>query len=277
MKVALTGSSGNIGGRIASVLERHGHEVIRLGRRPCGKNWVRYQMGDDPYQLPWLGVDTLIHCAHDFKPCDWSSIVTCNVNPSICLFHAAAEAKVSKRIFISSLSSFDGCHSMYGKAKRKIELEVLSPGTTVIRPGLVWGSDSGGVMYSLEHAVRLIGVIPYPFGGNEMQFTIHVDDLTDSIVSLAERPPSARSELLCYANQQPLSLQHILRVIAKRQNVSRVILPIPWPLLNAVLKTAEVLRIPLPFRSDSLIGLVHGLVNPAIDSPPNGITFRSFL
>lgn len=237
---------------------------------------MRYELGDDPYQLPWNGVDVLIHCAHDFKPCDWPAIVGRNVNPSISLFHAAADAKVLKRIFVSSLSSFDGCRSMYGKAKRKIEQEVLGPGAIVIRPGLVWGAGPGGVMASLERAVRLMPMVPFPCGGNAMQYLVHADDLAESVVSLAGQPPSAHAELVSFAHPQPLSLHGILGLIAKRENVTRLFLPIPWPAIMATLKTAEAIRMPLPFRSDSLAGLVHGLPAPIINSPPDGVTFRPF-
>jgi hypothetical protein len=53
---------------------------------------------------------------------------------------------------------------------------------------------------------------------------------------------------------------------------------VPWQPVSGFLKVAEALHVPLPLRSDSILGLVH----PAADVPgvkrlkELGIEFRSF-
>jgi nucleoside-diphosphate-sugar epimerase len=276
MKVALTGVTGIVGGSIAAALRRHGHEVLCLSRRPCDGHHVPYRLEDDPSRLPWQGVDALIHAAHDFTARTREEIAERNVRPSIALFEAAARAGVSRRVFISSMSSFEGCRSDYGLAKRVVENEVLRHGARVVRPGLVWATKAGGVMAALEHAVRCFPVVPYPVGGNAAQFLIHADDLAEAVTNIIENPPPDDGGPLTLAHAAPLHLRDILRIIARRKPHRRLWLPVPWQVAMAGLKAAELAGIRLSVRSDSLTGLVRGNPAPRIDEPPAGVTFRPF-
>lgn len=278
MKVAVTGASGYLGAGIAETFRNHGHEVHCLSRKPCGENWVPYSLLDDPRQLPWDNVEVLIHAAYDFTPRHWREIIRTNVDPSIALFQAAAAANVRSPVFISSMSSFDGCRSDYGKAKRMVEMEVLRLGGTVIRPGLVWSEQSGGVMGALERAVTTLPIIPFPDGGTEaLQFLIHRSDLSEALVAFAQRPPPPGQKVQSLAHPTALPLRAVLQTIAHRIERRRCFIPIPPGCIMAGLKAAEWAGIPIPFRSDSLVGLLCGNPDPKIDAAPEGITFRPFV
>ncbi len=277
MRVAITGASGYLGTCLSTAFREDGHEVLSLSRKVCGDQWIPYSLQDNPRDLPLDGVDVLVHAAYDFSPSSWQEIIKVNVAPSIALFQAAAEANVRTRIFISSMSSFDGCRSHYGRAKRMIEKELLQQGGIVVRPGLVWGARSGGVMGSLERAVAVLPAVPYPSGGkNARQFLIHQLDLSEGLVSLAKRPPLADQNLLSMAHPIPLSLRSILQILANRTNRSRVFLPLPPQCVMVGLKLAEMVGLPIPFRSDSLVGLVHGNPNPNFDHTAAESAFRPF-
>ena len=278
MKIAITGASGYVGTRIADRFRFHGHEVISLTRRPCPAPWISYTLDDNPFTIHWSGIDALVHAAYDFQPTNWPEIVEKNVNPSIALLRAAHEAGVRKLIFISSMSSFDDCRSNYGKAKLLIENQVRDLGVLSVRPGLVWGSRSGGVMGSLEKLVNKTPLVPYLTGsGNLTQFLVHHEDLSEAIVVLAGEPTSDSSPVRTIAHATPVPLLSILKAIATRSGKSRLYLPISWRLLLAGLRCAEMLGLRASFRSDSLIGLVHGNPSPEITTPPPGIQYRSFL
>jgi hypothetical protein len=66
--------------------------------------------------------------------------------------------------------------------------------------------------------------------------------------------------------------------IAASQGRTLRAIPVPWQLVSGVLKTAEVLDVPLPFRSDSILGLVHPSAEvPGVERLKElGIEFRSF-
>lgn len=74
----------------------------------------------------------------------------------------------------------------------------------------------------------------------------------------------------------PVSLLAILQSIAKRSHRTRLYVPVPWQLVMAGLKFIEMLGIRSLFRSDSLIGLVHGNPHPEITAPPAGTHYRPF-
>ena len=278
MKIAITGASGYLGEGFAETFRRHGHEVLSLSRRQCGENWVPYTLRSEPRDLPLQGVDVLIHAAYDFAPRHWPEIVETNVRPGIALFEAAAAVNVRSTILISSMSSYDGCQSNYGRAKLMLEKGCLGLGARVIRPGLVWGGNPGGVMGALEKAVAALPIVPFPNGGSgATQFLIHRSDLAESLVALAESTQPTVPAVLSLANPTPFSLPAILRTIAARNHQRRTFLPVPWRCVMAGLKAAEMAGIPVPFRSDSLVGLLHGNPDPQIDAPPAGISFRPFV
>lgn len=273
MRVGVTGSSGYVGSRIAACLERKGHEVVRMGRRPTDSPWVAYSLEADPARLPLGSLDALVHAAYDFRPISWRSILEINVEGSVRLLEAATQAGVKRIIFVSSMSSFEGCRSNYGKAKRMIEKSALSIGVLVVRPGLVWGGESGGVMGALEKAVASSPVVPCLAGhGGLSQYLVHEDDLCEAFSATLDS--EHRAEIVSMAHPTAFSLSKILLTIARRNGLRRIILPVPWHIVMLVLKAGEALRLTLPFRSDSLLGLVYGttLIEPA----PSAETFRPF-
>jgi nucleoside-diphosphate-sugar epimerase len=257
MNVAVTGASGYVGGAIAREFERRGHQVLRLSRRTCTGNWRYFSLGDDPAELPWDGIDALVHAAYDFAPRGWDKIRTSNVDPSIRLLAAAHQAGVRRIVFISSLSAFEGCRSLYGKAKFMIEGEALAIGGAVIRPGLVWGDCPGGMMGSLEKIVRDLPVVPFLSGaGGLRQFLVHEKDLADSVVSHTFR--NTETKIVPIAHPNSLTLREIVLGISRKRKLGRLFFPVPWQFMMAFLKIAECGGIALPFRSDSLKGLING-------------------
>jgi nucleoside-diphosphate-sugar epimerase len=277
MKVAITGASGYVGTCLSNGFRQQGHEVFSLSRRRCAAPWLAYTMTDDPTVLPWNSVDVLIHAAYDFTAHTWDEILEKNVKPAVALFIAAKQAEVRHLIFISSMSSFNGCLSNYGKAKLIVEKEVLALGAIVIRPGLVWGDRSGGVMGKLEKLVTKLPIVPFLIGGKNLhQYLIHEMDLAAAIVAIAEDLPEKAGTLQTTAHPDPISLLIILKSIAQRAKQSRLYLPIPLQCAMAGLKFIEALGIRSMFRSDSLIGLVHGNPDPQFTAPATGIRYRRF-
>jgi nucleoside-diphosphate-sugar epimerase len=277
MKVAITGASGYLGGRIADAFRRHGHEVLSLSRRPCPDPWLSYSLGDDPDRLPWNGIEVLVHAAYDFNAGTLEEIIEKNVRPGVALFHSASRAGVGRLLFISSMSCFDGCRSNYGKAKHLIEKEAHALGAHVIRPGLVWGEHSGGIMGTLELLVKKLPIVPYLAGGNLLkQYLVHDEDLAETVVALACKPSSGNGTPHTVAHPSPVPFPAILKTIANRAGRRPLFLPVPWQPVMLMLKLIEATGIRFPFRSDSLVGLVHSNPSPDFTEPLAGVRYRTF-
>jgi nucleoside-diphosphate-sugar epimerase len=237
---------------------------------------IPYELGAAAERLPWEGVDALVHCAYDFGPKEWAKIRRVNVDGSIALLRAAREHGVKRVVFISSLSSFPGCRSRYGKAKLEIEGAALELGCAVVRPGLVWSQNPGSMLAALERSVRSRAV-PLIGDGSYPQYLVSDEDLAELIFALCEVDAPTVVRAISAAHPQKHSLRSLLEGFARAQNRHPLFVPVPWPLIYVGLKTLEMLGLPVPFRSDSLIGIVFQNPAPQFDLPEfPGIKFRPY-
>ncbi|EDY18259.1 NAD-dependent epimerase/dehydratase [Chthoniobacter flavus Ellin428] len=262
---------------MARCFRAHGWDVLGFGRRSVTyAQRVPYQLGDDPWSLPWGEVDALVHCAYDFRPKSPGKIHEINVDGSIGLLRAAREAGVKRAVFISSLSSFPGCRSLYGQAKLEVEAAALELGWAVVRPGLVWSNTSGSLMRSLERAASG-RFIPLIGDGSYIQYLVFDEDLAELVFALCQSDAPSISHAISAAHPEKISLRSLLQRMADKQGNRPTFVPIPWRLMHAGLKALETLGLPAPFRSDSLIGIVFQNPAPEFALPElPQVTFRPF-
>jgi nucleoside-diphosphate-sugar epimerase len=275
---AITGSNGYVGGCVKNYFAALGWEILELTRSPKeNSRGLKFQLGAEISPSLLAGVDALVHCAYDFQPLRWDEILAVNVEGTRKLFAAARAAGVGKIICISSISAYDGCRSLYGKAKLEIEKVALENGALVIRPGLVYGSGPGGMFGKLAAQVRKSSVIPMIGDGSQIQFLVHNEDLCAFIEKFATGEVETGTKILTAANNQPWPFKKLLLEIARALGKNPKFIPLPWRLVWAGLKSAERCGLKLNFRSDSLVSLMYQ--NPAPDFSANskvGLVCRPF-
>jgi nucleoside-diphosphate-sugar epimerase len=275
---AITGSNGYVGGCLKNYLAAHGWEILELTRQPKpGTRAVAFQLGVEISPQTLACVNALVHCAYDFKPLRRDEIRAVNVDGTKKLFQAARMAGVGKIICISSISAYEGCRSLYGRAKLEIEKIALENGALVIRPGLVYGSGPGGMFGKLAAQVRKSPVIPLIGDGSQIQFLVHNEDLSTFIERCASGEVNITPGILTAANEQPWAFMQLLLEIARALDKKPKLVPLPWRLVWAGLKAAEICGLKLNFRSDSLVSLMHQ--NPKPDFSANaevGLVCRPF-
>jgi nucleoside-diphosphate-sugar epimerase len=265
---AITGSNGYVGGCLKNYFIAQGWEILELMRQPkVGPHRAAFQLGAEIAPATLAGVQALVHCAYDFKPLRWAEIQQINVAGTQKLFRAAHAVGVEKIIAISSISAYDGCRSLYGKAKLEIEKLALDNGAFVIRPGLVYGSGSGGMFGKLTAQVRQSSLIPMIGDGAQIQFLVHQEDLAAFIEQCAKGGVRLAPRLFTAAHAQPWPFKQLLLEIARALGKQPKFIPLPWRLVWAGLKTAELGGLKLNFRSDSLVSLMYQ--NPRPDFSPN--------
>lgn len=265
-RCAVSGTGGYLGGRVKAVLLEHGWKVVELTRRPKPDNTaIAFQLGESVSPGALAGVRALVHCAYDFKPLSWQAIHATNVAGSEKLFRSAQQAGVERLIYISSISAFDGCRSLYGKAKLESEAFAHSLGATVIRPGLIWGEPPTGMFGRLVYQVEKARILPLFGGGAQIQYLIHDEDLARFVCRCAEGPvePSAGARPITVAHEQPWPFRQILEAIARAKGKRISFLPVPWRLLWAFVKGLETCHVPLNFKSDSLVSLMFQNPTPS--------------
>jgi nucleoside-diphosphate-sugar epimerase len=254
----LTGARGFVGSRLKGHLERAGWQVTAWTRLPePGTGAVAFHLGQEVDPSLFKGAQALVHCAYDFEPRLWEEIAAINVNGSQKLLVAARAAGVRQVVFISSLSAFTGCRSLYGRAKVEIEGFARSSGAFVIRPGLVYSDNPGGMFGRLVCQVRNARFVPIIWGGRQMQYLLHDEDLGHVVQGCLDGRVPAGVEPITVAREQGWELKEILAQIARALGRRVTFLPVPWHLAWLGLKGLELAGARPNFRSDSLISLVY--------------------
>ena len=258
MKVAVTGATGYLGRHVVAALRNRHHDVVALGRTRPRSQDIEHMPFDlnnsvlTEADFARRGITALIHCAWDFYPRSRNAVHQINVVGAKRLADAAHGLRL---VDVSTMSAFDGCRSIYGRAKLEVEEIFLRAGGMVFRPGLIWGGEMGGMMASLQKLSRL-PISPTIAGGGEL-YLVHVEDLAAMIAASLDNDVPART--ITAAHLRSFSLRQIITALAKEK--SPLFLPVPWPLAWFGLRGLEMVFPGVSLRSDSVTGLVH--TNPA--------------
>jgi nucleoside-diphosphate-sugar epimerase len=252
---AVTGASGYLGGLVARRLESDGWHVVRLVRRPrSGEESRRYEVAGPHGDHLLAGIDLLVHAAYDFTVTRRADIWRVNVAGTEDLLAAAGRAGVRRVVVFSTMSAYPGTTQLYGQAKLAIEAATAAAGGVAVRPGLVYGDHPGGMAGALRKLTRL-PVVPL-VAADAHQFPVHEDDLVEAVVALC-RNETLPAGPIGVAQPEPISFRALLEAFAAAEGRRCRFLPVPWQLLYGGLRAAELLPITLPFRADSLLGLVR--------------------
>jgi nucleoside-diphosphate-sugar epimerase len=263
MVVALTGSSGFVGSQLAQRFNSRGWSVVPFKRNAGSEDRtaVTFNLGDElnPEVFASHRVDALVHCAYDFHPTSWREIQRINVDGSKKLFAAAHAGGVKHVVALSTISAFEGCRSMYGRAKLEIEAAATAIRASVIRPGLVFGDDlsrEGGMFGALKSSVRA-KIVPVIDGGRHCQYLVHIDDLFALVNRLCEGSVDSVGKPITSASPRCWPVRDLLVILARRQGVTPRFVNVPWQAVWLGLRTAELLGLKLGYRSDSVVSLVY--------------------
>jgi len=276
--VGVTGSNGYLGKMLVAALREQGFDVVEYRRsvpHDVSNESIRsLDLGAPIQHQAFEGVQCVIHAAWDLRETDPSRAWSRNVGGSKRVLEAALERGVERFIFVSSMSAYFGSEQDYGLMKLAVERSVLDAHQVVVRPGLVYGGEPGGMALALTKLARL-PVIPL-FRGAQ-QFTLHSDDFLTAMKALVN-VDEVPSTPLGLASPSPTSFKEIMMSMAVGADNSPRTVVVPWHVVLGLLRIAERLRVPLPVRSDSLLGLVR----PAPSVPGRdvtdqiGLSFRRF-
>jgi len=255
-RIAISGASGYIGSLLLRRFEDQGASVVALVRSRGITSSARrhFDMAEPPPSDLLAGVDVLVHCGWDLSLVDRDAAWSVNVVGTERLLDLARRSGLERVVFISSMSAFDGTRQLYGRSKLAAERAAFDNGAAVLRLGLVYGRGWGGMAGSLKKMVEL-PVTPL-VGASSRQFTVHEDDVVEAVARVVAAP-AVPSVPLGIAHPDPVTFRVLLEGIAGAAGTAPRFVPFPWQLLYGGLRVGEALGIPLPFRAESLLGLVH--------------------
>jgi nucleoside-diphosphate-sugar epimerase len=272
MKVAVSGATGFLGRHIIQTLLARGHEPVALSRRPFGHKDVPYLNFDlggrcpTPDDFARLRIEGLVHCAWEFAPRRAAPDADINVRGAERLVEVARQGGVRHLIDISSMSSFPGCRSVYGKSKLEVETIFADAGGMIMRPGLIWGDNAGGMVGTLDGLVRRLPVVPMIGSGKHPLFLVHVDDISELVDRILEAPVFPVRTILTAAFDEAVPLRRILEIRARRFGLTRQFMPVSWRLVWLALRCVETAAPGLGLRSDSVLGFIYSNTAPHFDT-----------
>lgn len=278
----VTGANGWLGRCTVAEMEAAGWHVRSAVRNPTPTAVARgaafpFQLGAAIPPELCAGAQALIHCAYDFESRTWEEVCAVNVEGTKRLLAAAQAAGIPRVVLISTMSAYGGCVSIYGRAKLAMEEAALRSGAMVVRPGLIYGANAGGMIGRLVGQVQRARVLPLFGGGGQRLYLIHEQDLVRFIRGFCEGDVTRPAEPLTAAHSQPWTFRQILEEIARGLGRTLTFFPMPWRPLWIALRGAEICGLRLNFRSDSLVSLMNQ--NPAPDFSQNaqaGLECRPF-
>lgn len=271
MRIAVTGAQGYLGSEVSQKLRSEGHEVFELVRRPSGSpHQIQFSLGEpiDPSAFASRGIESLVHVAYDFRQTDWDSIRRINCDGSIELFNAFKKGGGRIGIYVSSIAAWEGCRSLYGRAKLLTETSAIDHGFWILRPGLIRGGTPGGIVGTMLRFLRKLPAVPVIGYGLKCLYGVRVDPLCEAVSKMAVRSPRDREDaLVIAAEEMPMSLDEVLRETLVEQRLGpRILIPCPWQPVWAVIRFLEVLGISIGLRSDSVISLMNQDPKPRLRS-----------
>ena len=257
--VAVTGASGYLGSQICETLEYGGWQTIRLARSPDRSHG---QVFSYDLAMPITAqirealrsADVLIHAAYDLSLTNSVDIWRVNVEGTRRLLKAAREAAVGRIIVLSSMSAFEGTTQLYGRAKLDIEAITAEFGGCAVRPGLVHSEQAGGMVGALRKLTTL-PIVPVIAGGAGA-YTVREQDLM-RVIALLASAATLEPGTISVSHPSRVALIDLLRALAAQEDRRCRFVPVPWQLIYWLLRSGEFMRLRLPFRADSLLGLIH--------------------
>ncbi|OLQ76090.1 hypothetical protein BIT28_18915 [Photobacterium proteolyticum] len=266
-RVLVTGANGFIGQRVISYLNGKCHIRASLRKDNAvfdhvldGIDFDTVTIGNLSGQTNWShalsDVDVIIHLAgrahitNDTAESPIDEFRKVNRDASLCLLKQAAQYKVSRLVFVSSIgvngNTTEGspfCEESvpnpvadYALSKLEAEQLLVEEASrlgielTIVRPPLVYGPSAPGNLDKLIKLVKLSPILPFGLVNNRKSF-ISIDNLADFLVTCAFHPKAA-NELFLIADDQVISTKDLTRLLAKSAKRSLVNIPVPLSLLK---------------------------------------------
>lgn len=261
-RIALTGGTGFVGGRLLERLRAESLSVLSLGRSAGASSSPDHSfldLGDASFELQesLCGVDLVIHCAARAHVMDenlsdpLAAYLQFNTESTLRLASQAAAAGVHRFIYLSSVKALGESTRIdepfaydsplapeddYGISKARAEegLREIAARTgmevTIIRPPLVYGR---GVKANFAAMMRLAERnLPLPLASVcNKRSMVALDNLVDLIVTCISNP-SAGNQIFMVSDDADVSTPELLSAMTRAYVKKPRLLPCPPSLLS---------------------------------------------
>ncbi len=184
-------------------------------------------------------LDGIVHLAAVIKSKNLKDFEEVNVGGTRNIVKLAEKYGVKKFIFLSSdfILYEKEAPNPYGISKRKCEEIILASNLdyTIFRPTPIFGPGDNKNFASLASLVKKLPLLPALHCYMEPVFVL---DVVKAIISALQTPRATR-KIYYLPGGKGYDFPEILKIIAKAQNLKRLILTLPSPLFLNLLKIYE--------------------------------------
>ncbi len=254
MKIAITGITGFIGRSLAQKLSKQGHDVSGLIHSP-GKaaflpEGIKKVYGDilnkNVLKETFESCDLIYHCAAVVNG-GKKKMMLVNVRGTEAVCEVARDMHIDKIIYLSSIAVISGndgpypltealpyaAYNDYGISKiesEKVARNSMKGGLNIaiIRPSAVYGRDEPHVLSGILKLSRL-GILPLAGKGFVQWQLIHIDDLTDFLISIINNN-HAYNDIFNVSSGETIEMINLYRLIMTFTHKGRIIRIPLWPL-----------------------------------------------
>lgn len=281
MKILITGPYGFVGTNLSQYLAARGHDLVavHVAKRDCSA-YSNFFTWNDLNRIDWSTVDAVVHLAgkaHDTRNAgDLAAYFEANVDltrkiveafvahgpqePKAFVLFSSVKA-IADRVNGSLLEDATPApQTPYGKSKLETEVLVRAAfGTSestarayVLRPCMIHGPGNKGNLNLLYRTVRL--GIPWPLGAFEnLRSFASIGNVCAAVDALLSSRAAAGAYQV--ADDEPLSTNDVVRLIAESLGRRPRIWRVPTAWVRAVARLGDMLRLPLNSeRLDKLTG-----------------------
>jgi NADH dehydrogenase len=274
MKIAITGGDGFLGKHAARLLERRGHQVVRLSRRSG------VDLADVPaLRAALVGCDAVVHAAGINRELGGQTFDRVHRRGTANVLAAAAAAGVRRVVYVSFLRARPGCGSPYHQSKWDAEEMVRASGLeyVVLKPGIVYGPGD----HMLDHLSRTLKTLPvFALMGREAQpmRPAAVDDVAEVIAAACFDPRLARKTVAVVGPEEMTLRAAVERVAAAHGLQARFVRAPLW--VHRALAACFEFAMVVPLAAKAQVRILSETLTeplPACDALPDDLRPRARL
>ena len=272
-RIAIAGSTGYIGGRLAPRLLEAGYAIrclVRSPRKLEGRDWtsdsnvevLRSDLSDQQSLTNDLsGCDVVFYLVHSMMSSD-SAYAQKDRELAITFARAARGGGVSRIIYLGGLGEMGTGLSEHLVSRRDVETELASTGVpvTVLRAAMIIGSGSASFEI-LRYLVQRLPVMITPTWVSTRCQPIAVENVLKYLVGVLSVPETT-GQVFDIGGREAISYLEIMRIMAEELGLPRRWI-IPVPLLTPRLSSHWIQFI-TPLSSRIARPLAEGLKNEVV-------------
>jgi NADH dehydrogenase len=256
-KILLTGATGFIGKALTRHLSETDHQV-RVLIHPSS------QSPDLPKGIPveatvsglndirglraaLVGVDIVFHLASQEALGAQGDLLEIDIKGTRNLVQAAEESEVKRFIYLSHLGAdrASAYPIMTAKAIAEDSIQKSSLDYTILRSGIVYGSEDRFTTHLARLLQNIPVVFPLPDQGDSLLQPLWIEDLANILLWTLDNPKTNR-ELFEIGGPEQLSFRDIVITMLDVMGLKRTLIPVSTPWIRFVTMLADYLSLKIP-------------------------------